>query len=113
VAGDPVQFAGDVARPQDVIDVPIADGRAGHAGTLGRLLVLSELDTADRLDCLQRDGTIAAVSRQHHAGCPALLDGGQRSEQMIDRHVLHRSGGRGLRARWPSTSAIEVPGEMT
>ena len=67
--------------------MPSATAARGMPGCLAESLVLGEGDAAVRLDRLEAERAVGAVARQDDADGPALLDGGQRAEQVVDGHV--------------------------
>ena len=76
--------------------LPSSDGGARHARVPRRHLVLGERDAAVRLDRLESDGPSLPLPDRTTPADLALLDGRERPEQVVDRHV-HECSGRSRR----------------
>ena len=92
VAGDPLEFLGNLPGPEDVVDFAVQDRGPGHARVDRRHLVLGESGPAAGLDRLQRDYLVGPVAREDHPDGEGFLDLRERPEQVVDRHVRHRPG---------------------
>ena len=86
--GDAHELLGDFRGGKHVVHHVFQDGTARHAVVLGRRLILRQGYAAFRLDGLEAERAVRAASGKNDADGPTLEHLGQRSEQVVDGHVL-------------------------
>jgi hypothetical protein len=84
---DAGQLLGDAHWWQNEIDASLHDGAMWHARESCRTLILDECNASLLLDLCQAQCPIGSGAREDDADGPTSVLLGQRSKEIIDRHV--------------------------